>query len=119
MTTAPDRRPRPIRNAANRASVKISAAARRENSPDAAGGPTGALLDEALIPTQDQNGDQTHWKAWVEIESEPVRSSQYQVVALLCVESQLIAMYAGVFQWIDPGSWCRRCKGCGGGVTRS
>lgn len=75
MASAPARRARPTRNAANKASVKISATARRETSSDAADGPTGALLDEALVPTKDQTGDQAQWKAWVEIESEPVSVS--------------------------------------------
>jgi hypothetical protein len=70
--TQPDqKRSRPQRGAATKAFTKISQAARADNSlehnlsisPE-------ALLRETLSPLRDT--EQNEWKAWVEIESDPV-----------------------------------------------
>lgn len=65
-------RTRPTRNAANKASVKIAAAVEREKSAEVSDGLAEDLLGEAMAPLDRRNGDQSQWKAWVEIESEPV-----------------------------------------------
>ncbi|KAF3763633.1 hypothetical protein M406DRAFT_74217 [Cryphonectria parasitica EP155] len=57
------------RNTACRASVKISATADREKSPETLSDHPGGLLGEAL--TTKTSDDQDKWKAWVEMESEP------------------------------------------------
>lgn len=64
---------RPRRSAANKASSLISEAVRSETKPELINMPTGDLLAEALAPIKEDEQDE--WKAWVEIESEPVRKS--------------------------------------------
>lgn len=49
----------------------ISEAARDEIEHEPVNMPTGDLLAEALAPIREDEQDE--WKAWVEIESEPVR----------------------------------------------
>lgn len=66
-------RARPRRSAATKASTLISEVARSETKPEQINMPTGDLLAEALAPIREDEQDE--WKAWVEIESEPVRFS--------------------------------------------
>lgn len=63
-------RVRPRRGAATKASTLISEVARDEIRPEPVNMPTGDLLAEALAPIREDEQDE--WKAWVEIESEPV-----------------------------------------------
>lgn len=61
-----------MRSAANEATAKLAAVAAREISPEPPSGPSDELLREAL--TTNTATDLDNWKAWVEIESEPVSS---------------------------------------------
>ena len=58
------------RHAATKASALINEAALSQALPEPTNVPTGDLLAEALTPIKEDEQDE--WKAWVEIESEPV-----------------------------------------------
>lgn len=72
--TQPDqKRTRPQRGAATKASTIISQAARTESTLEHnLSIPPEDLLRETLAPLRDV--EQNEWKAWVEIESDPVSS---------------------------------------------
>lgn len=78
--TQPDqKRTRPQRGAATKASTIISQAARTEsNLEHNLSIPPEDLLRETLAPLRDV--EQNEWKAWVEIESDPVSSDHSRLL---------------------------------------
>lgn len=79
--TQPDqKRTRPQRGAATKASTVISQAARTESTLERnLSIPPEDLLRETLAPLRDV--EQNEWKAWVEIESDPVSSNHSRLLS--------------------------------------